>query len=1161
QALEGGRMFYREYLSPINEAPLNVKLQLNIHISTLSDTFVTMVGSQYIYKDGAWSPSGAYAPQKFRVLDDYVTKDLITAINDQTGKNFKLYSGANWASELEVLVNWFPLYFKMDESEVLSFNGGPGYQIQSVDDGDFEFNPVDTFDRLNLNNLMSNAGKAVVIAYGLTQTSGLPAFSLIRNSQYVLGKMVEYNETSDWYDPIENAIVFAWFQGWPRPMTTISQEDGSYAFYDFPSMSFYGGVLLGTKPGLIKVDGFVINATTGNVLYAATKGIHKWTTVVLGRGWTYEELDMGFLVLFKAGTLVLFDNHHPESLTRLLFTKVIRADTQISPDSYGYHRLELTHQRGKTNWGIGESFGFPYTFGMQTVYVPPDLPIAVLWDDPFEEPPVSIVANTSDDNPSGNGFTLKAGEQYVVYKTALQCAIDILRFSEQYVTNLDSVAIPTVDIVAKRMSAEETIDLALEKFGNNSYRESYALQIKAWVQARQPYLDSRNIFVDVISLAPYFAILLLPFVFLTERLIFKFDDGKKRLMTLLIIFLVMYGFFSVLHPSFALASNPVIIVIAFLVVILTLPSLYMLFNYAAGSLKRMRQKTIGRHDVQVSRGSAITLAFQTGTQNMSKRKGRTILMILTIILVTVGVITFSSLESISIIKLRTENIIPPYEGITVDIIGTYLVSNHLGFNIRDFLAGSYNDTADILVTGNMYNEWPGDNSNKALFNLTYGENEFGIYAFTALSTDISPHWVEEGFDQGKIAGRWFNPGEIYSLVLPEKLTDKMNISIGDTVGLLGRNLTLIGIIETEYYEQIVALNGQSIKPKDYRIPSAPPTLTEITGIISLDYAIMYNPFILSVSVIPNNSSQIPEIASEMFSTLKQTNIIGGLNNQTIFYSRSTSTTAFGWQMQLIPIVIAAVMILNLMLGSVKEREKDLFVYSAIGLSPFHIAFMFLAETIIYGLVGGVIGYVASMVTPTLFELATGFVIPMNISSSFVVIALGIIILVTVLSSLYPMYSASKIVTPSLERSWKLPTSPEKGKWKIPLPIVIPSKEDLRKLLKFLDEFVMAQEGEIGVFSPEGDIKISESAEEGESEVILFNVNTRLAPYDQGIVHIFTLHFEYNKSENRWGVTVLLELLSGETALWERVVRGFIDEFRRQFIIWRTFSDEDKIRYK
>jgi hypothetical protein len=108
---------------------------------------------------------------------------------------------------------------------------------------------------------------------------------------------------------------------------------------------------------------------------------------------------------------------------------------------------------------------------------------------------------------------------------------------------------------------------------------------------------------------------------------------------------------------------------------------------------------------------------------------------------------------------------------------------------------------------------------------------------------------------------------------------------------------------------------------------------------------------------------------------------------------------------------------------------------------------------------------------------------------------------------------------------------------------------------------MAQEGEIGVFSPEGDIKISESAEEGESEVILFNVNTRLAPYDQGIVHIFTLHFEYNKSENRWGVTVLLELLSGETALWERVVRGFIDEFRRQFIIWRTFSDEDKIRYK
>ncbi|MHA2031649.1 MAG: ABC transporter permease, partial [Candidatus Kariarchaeaceae archaeon] len=975
-------MFYREYLSPINEAPLNVKLQLNIHISTLSDTFVTMNGAQFIYKGGGWYPGESpYAPQKFRDLDEYVTRDLIKAINDQTGKSFKLFSGCNWAQSLEGILNWFPLYFKIDESEVLAFNGGPGYQIQSVDDGDFEFNPVDTFDRLNLNNLMSNAGKAVVIAYGLTQTTGLPSFKVERATQYVIGELVEYNETSDWYDSIPNGIVFAWFAGWPRPMTTISQANGSYTFYErLPGTGF-------------RVEACVVNVSTGNVEYALTKGSHRWPNVIAGKGWRYEELDMGFLVIFKCGTLVLFDDHHPTSLTRVLITEVIQADTQISPDSYGFHRLDLSYQPGKSNWGIGEPFGFPYSFGMQTVYVPPDLPMTILWTDPFEGPPVSIIANTSEENPTGNGYTLKPGEQHVVYKTALQCAIDILRFSEQYVTKLDAVAIPTEKIVAKRMLAEETIDLALEKLQNNSYRESYALQIKAWVQARQPYLDSRTIFVDVISLAPYYAILLLPFVFLTERLIFKVDDGKKRLITLMTIFLVMYGFFSVLHPSFALASNPVIIVIAFLVIFLTLPSLYMLFNFAAGSLKRVRQKTIGRHEVQVSRGSAITLAFQTGTQNMSKRKGRTILMVLTIILVTVGVITFSSLESISIIKLRTANIIPPYQGISINLIGTSLISEHLGTNVFDFVKGSYNGTAEILVTGIIYTEWPQDDSNQVLFNLTYRENEYGVYAFIGLSTGTSPKWVEEGFDKEKITGRWFNPREKYSMILPKKLTDKMNISIGDTIGLLGRNLTLIGIIDTEYYEQIVELNGQSIKPKDYRVPGAPPVATEQTGIISLDYAFTYNPWIKSLSVIPNNSSQIPEIATDMFSTLKQINILGGSNNQTIFYSRSISFTAFGWQMQIIPIIIAAVMILNLMLGSVKEREKDLFVYSAIGLSPFHIVFMFLAETIIYGLVGGLIGYVASMVTPTLFELATGFVIPMNISSSFVVIALGIIILV------------------------------------------------------------------------------------------------------------------------------------------------------------------------
>ena len=60
---------------------------------------------------------------------------------------------------------------------------------------------------------------------------------------------------------------------------------------------------------------------------------------------------------------------------------------------------------------------------------------------------------------------------------------------------------------------------------------------------------------------------------------------------------------------------------------------------------------------------------------------------------------------------------------------------------------------------------------------------------------------------------------------------------------------------------------------------------------------------------------------------------------------------------LVPMLIAAVIILNAMLGAVAERTNEIHVYTSIGLAPVHVGMLFLAEAAALGTIGVVSGYI------------------------------------------------------------------------------------------------------------------------------------------------------------------------------------------------------------
>src|SRR5690606_11877032 len=116
---------------------------------------------------------------------------------------------------------------------------------------------------------------------------------------------------------------------------------------------------------------------------------------------------------------------------------------------------------------------------------------------------------------------------------------------------------------------------------------------------------------------------------------------------------------------------------------------------------------------------------------------------------------------------------------------------------------------------------------------------------------------------------------------------------------------------------------------------------------------------------------------------------------TKLYSSVESTSYEGFVALFVPILIAAAIIANTMLGSVIERTREIVICSSVGLAPIHIATLFIAEAAVYAVLGSISGYlIAQMVAKfiTTYGLLPG--ITLNYSSSAAVIS-TLIVMATV----------------------------------------------------------------------------------------------------------------------------------------------------------------------
>ena len=156
---------------------------------------------------------------------------------------------------------------------------------------------------------------------------------------------------------------------------------------------------------------------------------------------------------------------------------------------------------------------------------------------------------------------------------------------------------------------------------------------------------------------------------------------------------------------------------------------------------------------------------------------------------------------------------------------------------------------------------------------------------------------------------------------------------------------------------------------------------------------------------------------------------------------------------LVPILIAALIVFNTMLGAVYERMNEIKTYASVGLAPMHIAALFFAESSVFAVMGAMLGYLIGQIVSRGLMMVPGLMAGMtlNYSSISAVWSALLVVAVVLASTAYPARMAGKLSVPDETRKMAIPR-PTSDVWEIWFPFTVSSKEALGVMSYLRDYF-------------------------------------------------------------------------------------------------------------
>lgn len=751
--------------------------------------------------------------------------------------------------------------------------------------------------------------------------------------------------------------------------------------------------------------------------------------------------------------------------------------------------------------------------------------------------------------------------------------------------------------------AREALVAAQGALAKRDYEAFISESRRAWGYEAKAYPEVASQADDTVKGVVFYFILLIPFAFFMERLLIGAADVRRRIVGFAVIFLAVFAILRYVHPAFKLSTSPYIILLAFVILSMGVIVLFIVIGKFNEQIRKMKQAATGIQEADVGRLSATYAAVMLGISNLRKRRVRTTLTAVTLTLLTFTVLSFTSIQtSLQVFELSRPNT-PSYEGVLVRD------RNWRGLQtvVLEHLRSEFGAIATIAPRAWLLSKTRGE---KEFFEFAAAggrSNVNGIVGLTPQEVLINPKGGPQTFLRP--GSRWFRPGDRHVCILPDDVAARVGIQAAALEGkadadkprilMLGQEFTVIGLLDSEAFNKYRDLDDEKLTPVDTqqegarmqveenpdeaaKAPIQAFTHIEASNALLIPYDLArdvggtLNSIALSTyqerTELEGQAGVSRVVATKPFKEFSQDvrrfmqrvalNLFitqGAGEDARVKVWSSIQTTSFAGVGNLfVPILIAALIVLNTMTGAVYERFREIYIYSSVGLAPTHVAALFLAEAAVFATVGAVAGYlIGQSVASVIFHLDLLGALTLNYSSLSAIYSSLVVMVTVFLSALYPAKKASDMAVPDVTRRWQFPP-PEGDLWKFDFPFTVGGAEILGMycyLARFLQSY---GETSIGAFYTE-DVQLTKGEPGSEADYVI-GARCWLAPYDLGISQDVRFEAIPTGEFNIYRIAVIIRRVSGDTLSWQRMNRGFLNVLRKQFLVWRTVPSGTKAEY-
>ena len=528
------------------------------------------------------------------------------------------------------------------DSEVATLIGKTGIAFVTIEDGRvLTDTPLDTIDKMDLSNNGNLHQQVKTLAGILIQGMRDPKMPTGARMQHfycnLFGGAVEYDarESAIPNKPVPYPIVTLrrknkTMMGVRGDLVAIGNNKGQF---DLPGLAMEGRAVHRPQ-GLQELEAYILDPDSGDIVYAPDLG--NFGAKLLPNKIRMRARRVGApIVVFPCVSTTIYDLVDQRYLRTLRELSVYDALSDSTPEKYGISKP----------W---------YQYGVSATE-----PIALVYSEPGKRIKIGMAygqigkrlllikaGRSGIKNPTlytGDGFVMR--ENGSIRATPYVVVRDMWWLDENRSSLYKRFGISSDRLDKLHQFAYEHLQQAQIALEKKEYSTAIKLARGAWGYESRAYPDVKKTGNDVVNGVMFYLALLMPFAYFLERLLFAFPNVHKQMLGAFCIFILGFFFLSQVHPAFQIATTPIIILIAFVVLALTAIVISIIVRKFEEQLEKMRQESSKVYKADVGRLAASAAAFSLGISNMRKRKGRTILTCVTLVILTFTVISFTSVRT------------------------------------------------------------------------------------------------------------------------------------------------------------------------------------------------------------------------------------------------------------------------------------------------------------------------------------------------------------------------------------------------------------------------------------------------------------------------------------------------------------------------------------